>query len=259
MGSVGSDASWAQVAPIERRNVGSCRGRADRGRDVVKVRQRGFGGSTTRATPRLCAMAAWRAAQSAVATFWPDTGRLETLSAFPSEPNLAERGLRDGVGGLYLDCARRGELLTLGGRTVDVEMLLQAALERFGRPSRVVADRWREAELRDALEAAGVPMAAFDPRGMGFRDGAEDVRGFRRACADGRVVPTSTLLLRSAMAEARTVSDPAGNSKLSKGSQGGRRMRARDDSAAAAILAVAAGCRTPAKPVRRWRYHGLAG
>ena len=191
------------------------------------------------------------AAQSAVAAYWPATGRLECVAAFPAEPSLAERGLRDGVGNLYVECHRRGELLTFGGRTVDVEMLLQAALARFSRPSRVVADRWREAELRDTLEAAGVPMAAFDPRGMGFKDGAEDVRGFRRACADGRVTPVMSLLLRSAMAEARTVSDPAGNAKLSKGSQGGRRMRARDDAAAAAILAVAAGVRQPAMPKPR--------
>ena len=87
----------------------------------------------------------------------------------------------------------------------------------------------------------------------GFGDGAEDVRGFRKACADRRVVPTPSLLLRSAMAEARTVSDPAGNAKLSKGSQGGQRVRARDDAAAAGILAVAAGIRAPAAPRSRCR------
>ena len=81
------------------------------------------------------------AAQSAVAAYWPATGRLECVAAFPAEPSLAERGLRDGVGNLYVECHRRGELLTFGGRTVDVEMLLQAALARFSRPSRVVADR----------------------------------------------------------------------------------------------------------------------
>ena len=197
------------------------------------------------------------AAQSAIAGFWPETGRLESVAAFPHDPPLAERGLRDGVGGLYVECARRGELLTLGGRSVDVAALLRAALERLGRPSWVVADRWREAELRDALEAAAVPPAAFSARGMGFLDGAADVRAFRRACADGDVTPVPSLLLRSAMAEARTVSDPAGNAKLSKGSQGGRRLRARDDAAAAAILAVADGARIPRTPSRRWRYLGL--
>ena len=198
------------------------------------------------------------AAQSAIAGYWPETGRLECFAAFPAEPSLADRGLRDGVGRLYSECSRRGELLTLGQRSADIFALLQAALERFGRPSRIVADRWREAELRDALDKAGVPLAAFEVRGMGFKDGAEDVRAFRKGCADGRVTPVPSLLLRSAMSEARTVSDPAGNAKLCKGSQGGRRVRARDDAAAAAILAVAAGARQPVKPRTRWRYRGAA-
>ena len=138
-------------------------------------------------------------------------------------------------------------------------MLLQVALDRFGRPSVVVADRWREAELRDALDKAGIPAAELDVRGMGFKDGGEDVRAFQRAMADRRVVPVPSLLLRSAMSEARTISDPAGNQKLAKSTQGGRRLRARDDAAAAAILAVAAGVRRPALPKPRWRYAGMAG
>ena len=198
------------------------------------------------------------AAQSAVAAYWPGSGRLECVAAFPCEPSLADRGLRDGCGNLYVQCVQRGELLTLGQRASDVSELLQAALDRFGRPAVVVADRWREAELRDALDKAGVPGAELVVRGMGFKDGGEDVRNFQRAMADGRVVPVPSLLLRSAMSEARTVSDPAGNSKLSKSTQGGRRKRARDDAAAAAILAVAAGVRRPAAPTRRWRYRGMA-
>ena len=199
------------------------------------------------------------AAQSAIACYWPESGALRCIAAFPESPSLEERGLRDGVGGLYRECARRGELLTVGRRSVDVHALLQAALDRFGRPARVIADRWREAELRDALDKAGIPTAAFEARGMGFQDGAADVRAFRRACADGKVTPTPSLLLRSAMSEARTVSDPAGNAKLSKGSQGGRRLRARDDAAAAAILAVAASTRCPVEAKPCWRYRGLAG
>ena len=220
---------------------------------------RGLEGEAERAGPVVWGVdLGTSAAQSAIAGYWPETGRLQTVAAFPAEPALAERGLRDGVGGLYAECSRRGELLTIGQRSVDIPALLQAALERLGRPSRVVADRWREAELRDALEAAGVPPAAFEARGMGFQDGAADVRTFRRACADGKVAPAPSLLLRSAMAEARTISDPAGNAKLSKGSQGGRRLRARDDAAAAAILAVAAGVRQPTRPKPRWRYRGAA-
>ena len=102
-----------------------------------------------------------------------------------------------------------------------------------------------------------VPLAE---RGMGFRDGAEDVRGFRRACVEGKVSPAPSLLLTAAMAEARTVSDPAGNAKLAKATQGGRRRRAKDDAAAAAILAVAYGSRRARRPNKpAWRYAGMAG
>ena len=93
---------------------------------------------------------------------------------------------------------------------------------------------------------------------MGYKDGAEDLRAFRRACESRKVTPVPSLLLRSALAEARAVSDPAGNSKLSKGAEGGRRLRAKDDALAAAILGVAAGSRHGGSPKRRgWRYAGV--
>ena len=46
------------------------------------------------------------AAQSAVAAYWPQSGALCAVGAFPNEPSLAERGLRDGVGALYLAAAK---------------------------------------------------------------------------------------------------------------------------------------------------------
>ena len=142
------------------------------------------------------------AAQSAVAAYWPESGLLECIAAFPLEPSLEERGLRDGVGRLYRDMFKRGELYQFGQRATAIPDLLAVALARFGKPYLVVADRFREAELRDALEAAGIPPAGFETRGMGFVDGAADVRGFRRACAEGKVTPVPSLLLRSAMSEA---------------------------------------------------------
>ena len=198
------------------------------------------------------------ASMSAVAGYWPDTGRLEVLAAFPADPSLAVRGLQDGVGRMYLDMERRGELITTPGRVVDVHMLLREAMERCGPPNAVAADRWREGELRDALQLAGIPPAAFVARGQGFRDGAEDVRSFRSACLTGRVTPAVSLLLRAAMSEAVTVSDPAGNAKLAKRGEGGRRSRARDDAAAAAILAVAVGDRGPERTAQKRAYLGIA-
>ena len=176
------------------------------------------------------------AAQSAVTACW-DSGRLEALAAFPARPTLAERGRVDGVGDLYVHCSRRGELVQLGEHTTDLVGLLNLALERYGRPAAISCDRWRLAELREALGKVGLAVPVIE-RGQGFKDGAEDVRSFRRAACDGRVTPIESLLLRAAISEARTISDPAGNEKLAKQSQGGRRYKAKDDAAAAAILAV---------------------
>ena len=75
-------------------------------------------------------------AQSAIACYAPETGALAALAAFPAEPSLADRGLRDGVGGLYRECARRGDLIQTGGAAVNIEELLTAALDRFGAPGR---------------------------------------------------------------------------------------------------------------------------
>lgn len=183
------------------------------------------------------------AAMSAAAGYWPETGCLEALACFPETPTLAERGLADGVGRRYLDMHSRGELILAGGRVSDVGALLAEARARWGDPAVIVADRWREAELRQTLEAVRFPLAHLVVRGMGFRDGGEDVRRFRAACLGGEVAPVRSLLVRSAVGEARVIVDAAGNAKLSKGTQGGRRLTARDDAAAAAILAVAEGVR----------------
>ena len=94
--------------------------------------------------------------------------------------------------------------------------------------------------MQQAIDDAGLSVGVVW-RGQGWKDGAEDVRGFRRAVLDAAVSAPVSLLMRSALAEATTVADGSGNEKLAKQSEGGRRVRARDDVAAAAILAVAEG------------------
>ena len=178
---------------------------------------------------------------TAAAAYWPVTGRLETLAVLGGIPDLADRGRRDNVGSLYLDMARRGELLVHAGlRVPDYGAFVGEIVARWGVPSVIVADRYKEPELRDALDAGRMRRGlALVTRGQGWRDGAEDVRRFRRAVLRERVAAPRSLLLRSAIAEARTVTDVAGNCKLGKNTEGGRRKLARDDVAAAAILAVA--------------------
>ena len=203
----------------------------------------------TREAPLRAGPCAWgldlgsTAAMSAVAAYWPATGALEVLAAFPAEPSLAARGLRDGVGPLYHQMHERGELALCGRHTVNVPGLVGMALERFGAPSVLASDRWREGELREALQDAKLPRAPLVLRGQGFKDGGEDLRSFRRKVGERQVRAPVSLLLRSALAEARAVTDTAGNSKLSKKTEGGRRAKAKDDAAAASILAVSTGAR----------------
>ena len=57
---------------------------------------------------------------SAASFYWPHTGRLEALATFPCNPGLADRGASDGVSGRYTEMHERGELSTLGDKTVPV-------------------------------------------------------------------------------------------------------------------------------------------
>ena len=196
------------------------------------------------------------AAMSATAAYWPATGRREVLAAFPADPDLETRGHKDGVGGLYQRMFDRGELTLTGGRTVDVGELIGLVADRWGIPGTVAADRWREPDLLDALELAGIRASVFMPRGMGFRDGGDDVRRFRRAALEGAIKTPVSLLLRAAIAGAVTVSDAAGNAKLAKAKDSPeRRDGHRDYALAAAILAVGGDRRNP--PRQRRGYLGV--
>ena len=182
-------------------------------------------------------------AMSGAAAYWPLTGRLEAIAAFPEIPDVKSRGLADGVGRLYLDLHKRNELMVTPGYAVGVDLLLDEVQRRWGLPEAIVSDTWRERDVRAWLDSVSFPQTDYVVRRQGFGDGAEDVRGFRRACLTGRVKPGKSLLLRAALSEARVIGDPAGNEKLAKGVEGGRRRRARDDAAAACLIAVAEGSR----------------
>lgn len=188
---------------------------------------------------------------SAVAFYWPETGRLETRGTFPSSPTLADRGATDGVSGRYVEMADRGELNTLGDKTVPVagwltEIMTLAANGDMSLTA-FVADRYKQAELSEALQRAGVRVPIIW-RGQGFRDGGEDCERFRRAAYDGKVKSLPSLLLRSAFADAVCLRDPANNLKLAKA-----RSTGRIDAVAATVLAVAEGARRSAMPVKKAR------
>ena len=117
------------------------------------------------------------AAMSAAAAYFLDGGGLEAFAVFPEYPDLLERGRQDGVDRLYVECFDRGELLTEGARVSDVGALLAEVRQRWGNPAAIVCDRWREAELRQALEAVSFPSCPLAVRGMGYMDGGAERAG----------------------------------------------------------------------------------
>ncbi|MAC81774.1 MAG: terminase [Rhodobacteraceae bacterium] len=182
---------------------------------------------------------------SAAALYWPETGRLEVFGAFPTKPGLADRGAADGVSGRYGEMHDRGELVVMGDTTVPVDRFLADVVERLDgqSPAAIVGDRFRHAEFVEALRGAGLDRVPCVWRGMGWKDGSEDVERFRRALFESRVRTLPSLLLRSAFADAITLIDPAGNHKLAKS-----RSTGRIDAAAATVLAVAQGIRMAGAP-----------
>lgn len=193
---------------------------------------------------------------TAAAAYWPKTGRLDGFQACGGIPALPERAKADRVPGIYEQMEARGELLVLGGKVVPVGDFLKECVLRWGRPSALACDRWREGELTDAVNEAKLRLPAPTWRGQGFRDGGIDIRAFKTELGENRVHAPQSLAMRSAFAEARIMQDPAGNEKLAKKSEAGRRQLGRDDLANAIILAVAEGSRRRPKLKPKKLYYG---
>lgn len=184
------------------------------------------------------------ASMTAAAFYWPESGRLECLGTFPSNPSLLDRGQNDGVKGRYVEMQDRKELNTLGDQTVPIAPWLRQVVAHVDGETvaTLVADRYKQAELGEAIDKAGI-RAPVRWRGMGYKDGSEDCDRFRRAAYDGNVITSPSLLLRSAFADAVTLRDESNNMKLAKA-----RSTGRIDAAAATVLAVAEGARMMGRP-----------
>ena len=140
-------------------------------------------------------------------------------------------------------------------RIPPVRELLAEAAKRWGMSKALICDRWRLDELRDALLDDDLPWrsARLVPRGQGFKEDSTAIRAWRKATIAERVRPVKCGLLTYQLSEAVCVSDPAGNSKLARDAQGGRRRQIRDDVVAATLLAVEFGLPLEDATRHEWR------
>ena len=192
-------------------------------------------------------------AWSAATAVWQN-GRTEALAVAPGIPSLDEQERRDRVpSGVYRKLAQSGALRVAEGLRVQPPGdLVRAVRESWGAPEVIVCDRFRLAELQDSVN--GIPL---HPRVARWSEAASDIRSLRKVAADGPLScpESSRTLLTASLSVALVKSDDQGNVRLSKR---GTNNQARDDVAAALVLAAGAYVRSMEKPRQRWRYRGAA-
>lgn len=178
---------------------------------------------------------------TAAALYWPDTGRLETLGAFPAEPSLATRGKDDGVGDRYINMEERKEIRVYPGQVTPVAPFLRLIAEIVAGENvlSLTTDRHRKPELQQAVAEASITWE-LDWRGVGAgSDGMADIYGFQAEVLESRVKHLPSLAMESALRDCIIKRHPrTGYPYLDK-----PRQRGRIDMATAAVHAVGRGRR----------------
>ena len=181
-------------------------------------------------------------AWSAAVAVW-ETGRIEALALAPGIPGLEAQEKRDRVpAGLYRKLQDQGQLAVAEGlRVQPPSHFWELVRGAWGMPALMVCDRFRLADLQDAVG----PGVAIEPRVTRWSDAASDIRALRKGAKDGplSVDVDSRALLIASLSAALVKSDDAGNTRLVKRSESNS---SRDDVAAALTLAVGAFERYPA-------------
>ena len=91
-----------------------------------------------------------------------------------------------------------------------------------GRPRLSLAIATERGSLVDAVNETRLRFPLPTWRGQGWKDGGTDIRAFKTELLEGRVHAPESLAMRAAFSEARVMTDPAGNEKLSKGIRRGK-------------------------------------
>lgn len=178
---------------------------------------------------------------SALAFYWPQSGRLEAYGAFPALPSLAERGRVDGVGTAYLDMQKRGEIKVYPGyKTNNVQFLVDrlSDVEDF-KWIGFAADNYAKTDIMQVFHEAKYDMSLLDFRRVGAGPhGKEDVEAFQSEILTGHLSVPYNMALEHAILRSRLRRDPNGNPAIQKANNKGR-----IDVLQASLLAVGMGYR----------------
>ena len=156
--------------------------------------------------------------------YFPETGLLKVVGAWPKEPDLRTRGLADGVGRRYEAMHERGEIFLCGEKWADAGAFIKHVMAWSSSfdVREVPADMYRRAEVEQALLDAECEWTMTWRRmGMGT-DGTSDVKAFQREVIEGRFRPGRSLAQESSIAEAVVKEDGNNNCRLERVRQRGR-------------------------------------
>ena len=184
---------------------------------------------------------------SAAVALYPN-GRVEARAVAPGLPDLAEQEIRDRQpAGTYGKLYDLGQLeIAEGLRVQPPAALWELIRATWGQPLMVVLDRFRLAEFEDAT----ANRVRLEPRVSRWSEAAFDIRALRQMALDGPMAVDldSQALLSTSLSTATIKADDAGSFRLVKK---GSHNQARDDVAAALVLAAGAAARKPEPPILR--------
>ena len=189
---------------------------------------------------------------SAAVAIWK-SGRIEAVAVCPGVPSVEAQETRDRVPrGTYQALVDGGQLRVADGlRVPPVRLLVEHLTGEWGTPAGMLADRFRESELRDNSKGISI-----EGRVVRWSEAAADIRSLRRLCRDGGLscAEDSRALVAAGLSVAQVKSDDQGNTRLTKSKQN----VSRDDVPAALLLAAGGYDRALSKPKRGAMFHGAA-
>ena len=191
---------------------------------------------------------------TAACAIFPETGRVELWFGFGDVPDVVARGRVDGA--RYDLMHQRGELTLYPGRVTPVDAFMSDVAESLAgvNVKRMAADGYKDGEVKDYLDRAGLHWRAEFRRVGAGKDGSRDVRALQRLVLNRRLKLPDSLALVTAVSKSAIRRDGNGNPGLDKADS-----RGRIDLLSAAV--IAAGLAEPEfdKPASRGVYIGLAG
>ena len=190
-------------------------------------------------------------AWSAAVGVWP-SGRVEAVAVAPGIPNVEAQEKRDRVSrGTYQRLVDAGVLTLAKGLRVQPPGALIDRIREWA-PRFIVCDRFKLDELRDTT-----PCCPIVPRVTRWSEATADIGALRKLAKDGplAVAPESRGLLTASVGVAAVKNDDGGSCRMVKDDA---HNCARDDVAAALVLAAGAFARLP-KRRKRGAYLGAVG